>query len=265
MRTTGTLAGLEVELVRAGEGQPILLLHGVHDVDPNAPFVAGLSQLGEVMAPTHPGFGDTARPDDFSTMYDLVHHYRRILAALSAPAVVVGCSFGGWIAAELAAAGARMSKLVLVDPLGIKISGREERDIAHLFNTHPRDLQARAWHDPATRPKGTIGIGWPEAIPELPDTELLRLDRSNAALCLYGWRPHMYNPQLRRWLAGIAVPTLVVWGQSDRIVTPDYGRAYAAAIPGGRFELIANAGHHPDLEQPQATLEAIARFTGGAK
>jgi pimeloyl-ACP methyl ester carboxylesterase len=70
----------------------------------------------------------------------------------------------------------------------------------------------------------------------------------------------MYNPRLRRWLSRIAVPTLVLWGASDRVVTPDYGRAYAASIPGARFELIERAGHYPEIEQPEVFAERVLNF-----
>jgi pimeloyl-ACP methyl ester carboxylesterase len=82
------------------------------------------------------------------------------------------------------------------------------------------------------------------------------------ALCLYAWRPHMYNPQLKHWLRRISVPTLVLWGESDRIVTPAYGRAYTRLIPGARFELVESAGHHPEQEQPRAFVDAVADFLG---
>ncbi|OYV67502.1 MAG: alpha/beta hydrolase, partial [Deltaproteobacteria bacterium 21-66-5] len=74
--------------------------------------------------------------------------------------------------------------------------------------------------------------------------------------------PHMYNPRLLAWLHRIQPPTLVLWGEQDKVVTPDYGRAWAAAIPGARFETISDAGHHPELEQPAAFVDRIAAFLG---
>jgi pimeloyl-ACP methyl ester carboxylesterase len=65
-------------------------------------------------------------------------------------------------------------------------------------------------------------------------------------------------------LNGIDVPTLVLWGESDRVVTREYGRAYAAAIPGARFEIIAEAGHLPWLEQPAETFRLLDRFVVAA-
>jgi pimeloyl-ACP methyl ester carboxylesterase len=91
---------------------------------------------------------------------------------------------------------------------------------------------------------------------------MVALARNWDALALYAWRPHMYNPQLKHWLRRIAVPTLVLWGAKDGIVTPDYGRAYARLIPGADFEAIGEAGHHPELEQPRAFVDHVARFLG---
>jgi len=73
----------------------------------------------------------------------------------------------------------------------------------------------------------------------------------------------MYNPRLRAWLHRISVPTLVVWGESDGIVTPAYGREFARAIPGARFETIAGCGHHPEIERPEELAALIASFVKG--
>ena len=266
MSRVGTLrAGdTDLEVVRHGAGRPILLVHGITPVSPKAPFLDLLAPHGEVVAPSHPGFGNSPRFDDFDTVYDLVHLYREVLDGLPGDVVVIGFSFGGWIAAELAAAGHQnLGRLVLVDPVGIKLGGREERDIVHFFNTNPAELTRRAWHDPGRRPAGLYGLGWQAAIDEtMPDADIVALARDWDALCLYGWRPHMYTAQLRHWLRRVAVPTLVLWGASDRIVTPEYGRRYAALIPGARFALIDEAGHHPELEQPQAFAAALAAFIG---
>jgi pimeloyl-ACP methyl ester carboxylesterase len=94
----------------------------------------------------------------------------------------------------------------------------------------------------------------------MSDEALVVHARNREALCLYAWHPYMYNPQLPRWLGRITVPTLLVWGASDRVVTPDYGRAYSRLIPGSRFELIEQAGHHPEIEQPEAFVERVAAF-----
>ena len=94
----------------------------------------------------------------------------------------------------------------------------------------------------------------------MTDEALVIRARNWDALCLYGWQPYMYNPRLSRWLSRIAVPTLVLWGASDGIVKPSYGEAYAALIPGARFQPIAEAGHHPEIEQPAAFADHVLGF-----
>jgi pimeloyl-ACP methyl ester carboxylesterase len=244
---------LDLELVRRGAGRPVLLLHGFQNVDPQARFLDLLGAHGAVLAPSHPGFGDSPRPPEFETVYDLVHLYLEVLERLGPEKVVlVGLSFGGWLAAEVAVKCAhRIDRLVLVDALGIKISDREIPDILDVFNTSPQEVQRRSWHDPGK---------WAPDYNALSDEALVVRARNWEALCLYGWHPYMYNPQLRRWLRRITAPTLLLWGASDGIVKPSYGRAYSSLIPGARFELIEGAGHHPEVEQPEAFVERVAAF-----
>lgn len=258
---------LDLEILRRGRGRPILLAHGINPVSPKARFVDLLAEHGEVIAPSLPGFGNSPRPADLDTMYDLVNVYLDVLDGLSEPAVMIGFSFGGWLAAEVAVSGhPKLERLVLVDPVGIKLGGREERDIVHFFNTNPADLNRRAWHDPANQPAGVYGLGWHTNISDaMSDEDMILLARNWDALCIYAWRPHMYNPQLSNWLRRISVPTQVLWGASDGIVTPEYGQHYAELIPGAKYAVIAAAGHHPELEQPQAFVDHIVRFLGQSR
>jgi pimeloyl-ACP methyl ester carboxylesterase len=256
------ISGVDLEVIRGGSGPTVLLLHGPTVYSPEAPFLALLARQASVLAPSHPGFGGSARPDDFDTVYDLVHFYQDLLDTLpDEKLTLIGCSFGGWLAAELAINyGHRLARLILVDPVGIKVGGREERDVVHHFNTSPAELARRAWHDPSRQRPGLLGLGWQQHLETTPDEEITRLARGWDALCLYAWRPHLYNPKLKHWLHRIAVPTLLLWGASDRIATPEYGRAYSELIPGARLELIPEAGHHPELEQPAAFAEHVTRF-----
>jgi pimeloyl-ACP methyl ester carboxylesterase len=245
--------GIELEVLRKGAGHPILLLHGPHTIDPDARFVELLSPHAEIIAPSHPGFVHSPRPADFDTVYDLVHLYRDLIEALPHEKfTLVGCSFGGWLAAEIAAVCChRLHRLILVDAFGIKLGDRESRDILDLFNTSPAEVLRRSWHDP---------VKWAPDFNAMSDDELVVHARNWDALCLYGWQPFMYNPHLPRWLNRIAVPTLVLWGASDGVVSPDYGRAYCARISGARFELIPEAGHYPEIEQPEVFATHVAAF-----
>ena len=222
-----------------------------------------MAACGEVIAPSHPGFGGSALPPDFDTMYDLINHYHAILDDLpSGDVTVIGLSFGGWIAAELAVTRPKnLGRLILVDSVGIKIGGREDRDITHFFNTDLAELNRRSWHDPARRPDGIYALGWQSVIsPSMTDPEMISLARNWDSLCLFAWRPHMFNSQLKHWLHRINVPAQLIWGASDGIVTPDYGRAFADLVPDARFTLIDKAGHHPELEQPESFARAVTGF-----
>jgi pimeloyl-ACP methyl ester carboxylesterase len=248
--------GIDLEVVRCGAGPPILVLHGLQLVAPGAPFLDLLARHAAVLAPSHPGFGHSPRPDDFDAVYDLVRLYLGVLERLPHDRVaLLGCSFGGWLAAEIAATCShRLDRLILVDAVGIKVSDRETPDILDVFNTSSQEVQRRSWHAPDR---------WTPDFERMSDDELVTHARNRDALCLYAWHPYMHNPRLRRWLGRISVPTLLLWGASDRIVTPAYGRAYADLIPGSRFELIEKAGHHPEIEQPEALVERVVAFMKG--
>jgi pimeloyl-ACP methyl ester carboxylesterase len=253
MTASESVHGIPLDVLRAGRGRPVVLLHGFEQIDPDAPFVELLARRARIIAPSHPGFGRSARPDGFETVYDLVHLYLAMIEAMPQEKVtLVGFSFGGWLAAEVAVACAhRLEKLILVDALGIKVSDRETPDILDVFNTHPDEVRRRSWHDPAR---------FAPDFDAMTDEQLVIRARNWDSLCLYGWLPYLYNPQLSRWLLRIAVPTLVLWGASDGIVKPSYGEAYAALIPGARFQPIAKAGHHPEIEQPAAFADHVLGF-----
>jgi pimeloyl-ACP methyl ester carboxylesterase len=248
-----SVRGIDLEVVRRGAGRPLFLLHGLQNVDPRARFLDLLGARAEIIAPSHPGFGHSPRPADFETVYDLVHLYLDVLEALPFEKVtLVGFSFGGWLAAEIAVKCChRLDRLILVDGFGIKISDRETPDILDVFNTSPEEVHRRSWHDAGT---------WAPDYNAMSDDELIVRARNWEALSLYGWHPYMYNPQLPRWLARITVPTLVLWGASDGIVKPSYGRAYSELIPGSRFQLIEGAGHHPETEQAEAFVAHVGAF-----
>jgi pimeloyl-ACP methyl ester carboxylesterase len=251
-----TVGGIEVEVLRGGSGKPALLLHGFQTISPKAPFLAELARHCGYLAPSLPGFGASRRPRDFDTIYDLVHHVLDLIDVVPGDKVtLIGFSFGGWLAAEAAVTRpAKLERLILVDPVGIRISDRETRDILDIFNVHPDVVRDKTFHDPKR---------FAPDFDAMEDAELVTYARNREALCLYTWSPLLYNSQLKGWLRRIDVPALVLWGASDGVVSPDYGRAYAGLIPGARFELIENAGHHPEIEQPERFIAHVARMMSG--
>ena len=249
------VSGIDLEVVRRGSGPPLVFLHGMQTLDPKSTFLDALGRRVSVIAPSSPGFGNSPRPQEFEAVYDLVHHALDVIDTVAAeakhPVVLAGHSFGGWLAAEVAVKRPHaLAKLILIDAFGIKISDRETADIVDVFNTSPAEVKRLAWHDPAKAPD----------FDAMTDDEIAAHARSWEALCRYAWHPYMYNPALTTWLKRIAVPTLVVWGAHDGIVTPRYGRAYADLIPGARFVEIAGAAHAPHLEKPDAFVDAVAAF-----
>jgi pimeloyl-ACP methyl ester carboxylesterase len=244
--------GVDLEVVRRGAGRPVVLLHGFQQADPEARFMDLLSRRAEVIAPSHPGFGRSARPRDFETVYDILNLYTSLLDALPYDKVtLMGLSFGGWLAAELAARSYhKIERLILVDAVGIKLGDRETPDITDVFNTHPDEVKRRTWHDPANAPDFNA----------MSDEALIMRHRNWESLSLYAWHPYMHNPRLAFWLPRINVPTQVIWGASDRIVTPTYGRAFASLIPGARFAVIDQAGHQPEIEQPDVFIDHVTTF-----
>ncbi len=99
----------------------------------------------------------------------------------------------------------------------------------------------------------------PGDLTQAPREDVLHIARNEEALALYAWEPYLHNPRLRRWLTRIDVPpTIVAWGNKDGIASVDYGRAYAEAIPNARFEVIEDAGHQAQVEQPTILAKLIA-------
>jgi pimeloyl-ACP methyl ester carboxylesterase len=252
-----TVGGIEVETLRGGSGTPALLLHGFQTINPKAPFLSELASHCSYLAPSLPGFGASRRPKDFDTIYDLVRHTLDLIDAAPGDKVtLIGFSFGGWLAAEAAVMRpTKLERLVLVDPVGIRISDRETRDILDIFNVHPDVVRAKTFFNPKR---------FAPDFDAWSDDELITYARNRNALCLYTWDPLLYNPQLKGWLRRIAVPTLVLWGAADGIVSPNYGRMYASLIPGARFELIEEAGHQPEIEQPANFVARVADFMRAA-
>lgn len=250
-----TIDGVKTELARAGRGKTLLLLHAVDGVKPAQPYFQLLAQHFDVVAPSHPGFGHSEWPREFRTVDDLVYFHMTLADQLDLrDAVLVGCSFGGWLAAEMAIRSTRrFSHLVLVDAYGIKVGDRDTRDIADLYAVSQEEMNRLAFHDPAKRKRDYS---------TMPEEDLIAIARSREAFAYFGWKPYLHNPGLRRWLRRIDIPTLVMWGESDGIVKPDYGRAYAAAIAGASFVPVKDSGHYPHIEQPEVFARTITEFAG---
>jgi pimeloyl-ACP methyl ester carboxylesterase len=244
---------IRVELIERGGGRPLLFLHPGIGIEPTTPVLDRLAIRARVLAPAHPGFGGSDQPKSFDTVDDLAYFYLDLLEQLDLrETVVVGVSFGAWIAAAIAIKSTeRLSHLILANAVGIKVGDRETRDIVDIYAIPESQLLQLAYFNP------DVGS---HDYQTMPDSQVLAAARNREATARYAWSPYMHDPKLRNRLHRIRIPTLVLWGASDRILSESYGRAYCAAITGAQFELIERAGHFPHLEQPELFANRIFAF-----
>ena len=245
--------GIRIDTIERGSGRPLLFLHPGIGIGATAPVLDLLAERTRLIAPSHPGFGGSEQPPSFTSIDDLAYFYLDLIDELDLDrTIVAGVSLGGWIAAEMAVKScACISHLVLANPVGIKVGGRETRDIADIFALTEEQFAEMAYFDP--------GAGKHD-YKAMSEAEVRAVARNREATARYGWSPYMHDPKLKQRLHRIRVPTLLLWGTADRILAPPYGPAYCAAIPGARLEPIARAGHFPHLESPEEFARRIFAF-----
>jgi len=186
-----------------------------------------------------------------SSVGGLAALYVALLDALDVTGVtVVGNSIGGWITAEVALLHSpRVSRVILIDAVGIEVA---DHPVTDFFSLTLDQMSELSFHDP-----DTFRID-PS---KLPPAAQAALPGNRASLAVYAGTT-MNDPTLAARLAAVTAPVLVLWGEADRVADVDYGRAYAAALPTARFQLLTGTGHLPQVETPQQVLDAISTFAG---
>ena len=251
-----TIAGCKTQFLRGGKGPTLLFLHGGGGAGVWLPCFNALSERYDVIVPEHPGFGRTESPEWLDNVGDLANFYLEFVQKLELKDVnLVGNSLGGWIAADLAVRNSNsLRSLTLITPAGIHVPGVQKGD---LFLWTPEQLLRNLFFNQAI----------PDMVLKLPVDEDERKRQMKNALTLakVGWQPRLYDPNLRKWLHRINRPTLIIWGDNDKLIPPAYGPAFRDLIPGSKLEVIKDCGHVPHIEKADETVALIVKHISGAQ
>jgi pimeloyl-ACP methyl ester carboxylesterase len=249
---TVEVQGIQTHLFEAGlpTAPPLIYLHGTNLGNLWLDYHNALAQHFHIFAPDTPGFGLTARPDWMRDMSDYILYFRDLLDTLGLDKPnIVGHSLGGWMAAELAVwYPERVSKLVLSNAAGIRVKGSP---IADLFAMNIQEVLAACFDNPMA------------AMPLMPaefNTDyMIAQYLERMTLASLAWNPN-YDPKLERRLSRVKCPTLVIWGENDRLIPQVYGDAWHKIIAGSTLVKLAGTGHMPMFEKYEEWTKEIADF-----
>jgi pimeloyl-ACP methyl ester carboxylesterase len=248
------LAGAKIHYLMGGQGDPLVVLHGVDGNLGWRSYLRPLAQHHTVYALTLPGFGLSDRPPWLETFHDLTRFTLWLFDALDLQRVsLLGHFIGGWLAAEMAVACPRLvDRLVLVDAVGVR---PRQGEITDIFLHGQEGARQLSFFDP-------------EQAPEYQDVFKRKLSSEERALSAkslenairYCWKPYMHDPALPALLPRVQAPTLLVWGKEDRIVPVECGELYRQALPHARLEMLDRCGHYPHIEKPEEFGRLVGEF-----
>lgn len=260
--TVETRRGVKGSVRTAGEGAPLLYLHGAAGLFAEEPLLARLTERYRVVAPVWPGYEAIASEDALEDMLDFALHGWDLVEALGIeePPVLVGHSMGGMIAAEMACLAPHPARqvrgLVLVSAAGLWM---DAHPIPDLFATTPFDLPRLLFHDPAAGAKlltGGLDFSDTDALRDFMVANARRLGTAGKILF------PIPNRRVAKRLYRMTAPALVVWGEEDRLLPPVYADRWVELLPDARAVRVPEAGHMLPYEQPEAAAEAILGFLG---
>ena len=246
--------GRRVRVAQAGEGAPLVYLHGAGDLGDWGPELSLLARDFTVYRPDHPGFNQSDDDPSVDSVLDLAFSYLDLFdcLGLDRPSLV-GVSLGGWIAAQIAVLDpGRAAKLVLVGAAGL----RADIPTPDMFTLGPEQLAELLFHRPDLRAAAVAAAGQITDDPEL----FQRYLRNRMASAHLAWNPYFHDPKLPGRLHRLAAPVLVVWGAEDRLLPVGYAHQWVAALGAARLEIIDEAGHLPMAEQPEAFATLVREF-----
>jgi pimeloyl-ACP methyl ester carboxylesterase len=257
MKTQQTIGNgrFNVEMQVCGNGDPLLYLHGAGGLVGIDPFLDELGKDFKVIAPSLPGYGESTGGELIEDVVDACLFYHQLMDDLGiASAHVVGHSMGGMLAAEMAALDVhRVKKLVLVSSAGFWL---DDNPIPDVFSMELPDLAAHLFHDPNS-PMAKMFTTIPEDPQQLAEMYIERTKRLTQA-SRFLWPIPDRGLKRRAWR--IAAPTLLLWGESDRLIPAAYASEFARYIKNTRMATIKQAGHMPMYEQPVEFVKTVRDF-----
>ena len=258
-QTVGVWQGkVRLRVLSAGAGPALVFFHGAWGITWD-PFLGELAKGFTVYAPEHPGTSPDMHDDIYHLdgLWDLVFCYDELLSALKLDeAVLVGHSFGGMVACEMAAAYPRRAKrLALIDPIGF---WRDSEKVVNWMTVNPTELPAYVFRDPNS--EGAKRMFGPSDPPDAAAAARVRLMWAMGATGKFTWP--IPDKGLKKRIHRVSAPTLLVWGKEDRLVPPVYADEFARRIAGARVQTVEGAGHAPHLEQPERVARLVREFAG---
>jgi len=253
---------LQTKVFEAGSGDTVVYLHGGGGVTAADPLFEALAGRLRVIAPLHPGFVDPDDVEEIRDVHDLALYHDELFDALGLDAVpVIGHSFGGMVAAELAAhVPHRVSKLVLAAPAGL---WNDDYPMADMFTAFPFEINNLLWADPSSSEAQQAMAAMAKDFAELKvdDPMVAMLQRVLPGLITIGkYMWPLPDKGLSRRLRRIKAPTLVLWGEKDKLIPSRYADDFVAGIPNARADFIPDAGHMMPFERTSEFVKLVADF-----
>jgi pimeloyl-ACP methyl ester carboxylesterase len=244
------------KVLAAGRGAPLVYFHSYYERSAWSPFLDVLARSFSVYAPTHPGVAGSTGIETLDDLLDLTLAYDELLGALGVErAHLVGHSFGGMMAAELAAVlPSRAQSVTLVSPLGF---WRDDAQPADILILPADELAAVLWRDPAS----PVAREWASATGGDPDDIAAQVEslQRRSSMAKFVWP--IPDKGLQRRLHRLAAPTLLIWGDDDRANPVVYAETWQRRVKGAALRLLPG-GHMILHEAPEAAARAVAEFAG---
>ena len=246
---------LSIGVLEGGNGAPLVFLHGLDGLQGWTTFLDRLGGEHRVYAPYHPGVGLSEGLERLDDLWDLVLFYEELLDALGIEkTTVIGHSYGGMVAAELAAhCPHRVGRLVLVSAMGLWL---DNTPVTDYFVLSAEEMKNAAWYDPGSEDAKAF-----VKVPEDPEERaeyIINRAKTLSSVGKFCWP--IPDRGLRKRIHRITAPTLTVWGASDGIVPAAYGEEFRRLIPGSRLEVLDRCAHYPHRERPDQFHSVVSQF-----